>query len=106
MPVAMNHAGRILYICDAETIPGVPYWMAIIALTFHTEKIHQADGLSFFLDEDNCVLGVDTPDPIISGVPQEAVIHTLRTMYTEEEITCLLEGIQIAELHRETIDQA
>ena len=42
MPVAMNHAGRILYICDAETIPGVPYWMAIIALTFHTEKIHQA----------------------------------------------------------------
>ena len=97
MPVATNDAGRILYVCDAEAVPGVPYWNAIIALTFHTETVSQANDLAFFLDEDQRVLGVDMPTPIISGVPQEAVLHTLREMFAEDEITNLLDGIVEAE---------
>ncbi|MBT7693768.1 MAG: hypothetical protein HN750_17375 [Gemmatimonadales bacterium] len=90
MPVAMNDTGRILYICDAETVPGVPYWNAIMVLSYHTDQVHQADGLAFFLDEDQRVLGIDMPTPVVSGVPEEAVLHTLRTMIPEDEITWML----------------
>lgn len=106
MPMTFNDAGRILYICDAETVPGAPYWKAIMALTFHAEEIRQADELSLFLDDDQRVLGVDMPSPVIAGIPQEAVLHKLREMFSEGEITELCDGIVEAERQMEESTQS
>ena len=83
--------GVCLYVPDTGELPTFPYWKLFMGIAVKCSKIQTFDDFNIFVGEDEEVLAIQMPAPANKdGVPVESVLHGLREILPEEEISELI----------------